>query len=263
MDALDAGLHVLLEIPLANTLAEADAMIATADRTKLKLMVAEDVRFQNRFRKVAELIKSGAVGDVFLIRINREHEKHAYMRERPWWLAQKTGGIMVSGGIHDYEFLRMLAGEIEHVYGLEAPKAIPEMLADDTSVALIRLQSGAVAFFTESFSLKTPEPGVNGSVHGTGGSIWFSGNRVRAYTAAEDGHPELVEVVEVPPHNKFEAEDAHFLDCLDNDTEPLTSAREERKPLLAMLATYESFRRGGRVYVCEIESSDFNWDSWH
>jgi len=252
IEAMEAGLHVLIEKPLATSLAEADAMLAVAEQAGVKLMVAENVRYDRTYLKVVELIEAGALGDLFMIRISREHEMHDYLRQRPWFLQQESGGIMVSGGIHDYELLRMVGGEIKHVYGLTARKVLPEMAADDTSLALVRLQSGAAAILAESFSLKTPRPGVHGTIHGSQGSLWFYKEQIELYQASSDGRPERVEAMAVPAENTFEAEWRHFIDCLEHDREPLTNGWEQRKPLAAVLATYESFRRGERVYLQEL-----------
>lgn len=255
IDAAEAGRHVLVEKPLATTLAEADAMIVAAEAAQIQLMVAENVRFNATYARASELIRAGTLGDVFLVRIAREHQMHAYLRQRPWFLNHESGGIMYSGGIHDFELLRMLAGEIEHVYGLVGRKVLPEMAADDTGLALVGMHSGAAAIVVESFSLKTPEPGVHGSVHGSRGSLWFSRGRLRLYSAPQDGRQDLAKEIVIPPHDSFQAELAHFLDCLEHNAEPLTNAREERKPLMAVLATYESIKRGERVYMDEFESS--------
>lgn len=249
IEALNQGLHVLVEKPLANTLAEADAMIAAAAAANRRLMVAETVRFHQTYLKVVELLQSGLLGDLFMIRISREHEMHAYLRQRPWFLEQESAGIMVSGGIHDFEIVRMLGGDIEHVYGLVGRKVLPEMVADDTSVALAGLRSGVAAVISESFSLKTPRPGVHGAVHGSRGSLWFYNEQIQTYTASQDGRPDSVETITVEARNTFEAEIEHFLDCLDDGAEPITSGRDQRKPLAAVVATYESFKLGRRVYV--------------
>jgi predicted dehydrogenase len=253
IEAAQAGLHVLIEKPLATTLAEADDMIAAADAAGVRLMVAENVRFGAVYLKASELARDGILGSVFLVRISREHHMHDYVRRRPWFLERESGGIMYSGGIHDFELLRMLGGEIEHVYGLVGRKVLPEMAGDDTSVAVAGLRSGAAAVLVESFSLRTSDPGVWGTVHGSQGSMWFGGDHIRLYSAPQDGRRDLVEEMAVPPGDTFQAEMAHFLDCVEHDSEPITSGREERRPLVAVLATYESIRRGERVYLAEFD----------
>jgi UDP-N-acetylglucosamine 3-dehydrogenase len=248
--ALDAGLHVLVEKPLACTLDEADAMIVAAESTGLTLMVAENVRFHPTYQRVAEIIRGGHLGNLFLLRISREHHMHAYLRARPWFLTDSTAGIMYSGGVHDFEILRMLGGEIKTVYAVPAPKTLPEMTADDTSLAVATLESGVRALLLESFSLLTPRPGVTGTAHGSTGSLWFGDGWIRLYTAPGDGREEAVQEIQVPVTDTFVAELAHFLDCLDGlVAEPLTNAREGRKPLAAVLAAYASMQRGVPVAV--------------
>ena len=261
IEAVEAGLHVLVEKPLATSLSEADAMIAAAEQAGVQLMVAENVRYDNTYIKAAERVRSGALGRLYLVRISREHHMHDYLHRRPWFLKDEAAGIMFSGGIHDFELLRLLAGEIEHVYGLTAPKSLSDMVADDTSVVVAELEGGASAILVESFSLRTPHPGVHGTVHGSDGSLWFHNDRIRLYTAAEDGQSEMIEEINVPARDTFEAEMTHFLDCIKGDNEPITSGREERKPLVAVLATYESIRRGERVYLADFETHAANTPS--
>jgi UDP-N-acetylglucosamine 3-dehydrogenase len=249
--AAQAGLHVLVEKPLATTLDEADAMIAAADTAGVQLMVAENVRFDNSYIKAAQLIASGALGDLFLVRIAREHQMHAYLRQRPWFLQEPSAGIMYSGGVHDLELLRLLAGEIRHIFGFAGPKALPEMAADDTSVALAELQSGVIATIVESFSLRTSTPGVHGTAHGSLGSMWFHQDRIRLYNSPMDGQSNQVSELVIPQRDTFQAEIEHFCDCIETGAEPITSGREQRKPLAAVLAAYASFRTGQRITLAE------------
>jgi UDP-N-acetylglucosamine 3-dehydrogenase len=251
--AAQAGKHILVEKPLATGLEEANTMIAAAEQAGVTLMVAENVRYNQLYLRLAEIIQRGTLGEVSLIRIAREHQMHAYLRQRPWFLSDPFAGIMVSGGIHDFELLRMLGGEIEHVYGLVGPKALAEMQSDDNSLAAVGLESGAMALIVESFSMRTPGPGVNGIVQGSLGSLWFSADHYTLYTNPEDGHEHAVEQISLASGDTFVAEIGHFLNCLDEGTLPITSALEERKPLLAVIACYESFRRGERVYLRDVD----------
>ena len=111
----------------------------------------------------------------------------------------------------------------------------------------VSLVNGAVATLVESFAIRTPTPGVQGIVHGAAGSLWFGDEEIRLYRNVEDDQPDAVEVIRVPSVDTFQAEMAHFLDCLDQGSTPITSGEEERKPLAAVLAAYESLRRGARV----------------
>jgi myo-inositol 2-dehydrogenase / D-chiro-inositol 1-dehydrogenase len=266
IEAAESGQHVLVEKPLANTLDEADRMIAAADAAGKVLMVAENVRFEAQYQKAADVMREGVLGDVFLLRISREHQMHAYLRARPWFLREPSAGITYSGGVHDFELLRMLGGEIDRVYAVRAPKVLSEMAGEDTVVAVADLASGAKAVLTESFSIRTPFPGVHGEVFGSNGSLWFYGDELRIYTAERDGQPDSLQRILTAadahrdatmahPSDTFVAEWSHFLDCLDGaEAVPITSGREARKPLAAVLAAYRSMELGRPVAIRELEA---------
>jgi predicted dehydrogenase len=76
---------------------------------------------------------------------------------------------------------------------------------------------------------------------------------IHLYTSDRDGQAELVREIEVPTNDTFVAELEHFLDCIERpEAEPITSGREARKPLAAVLAAYDSIRAGKRVDLAEI-----------
>ena len=250
--AASAGLHVLVEKPLAHSIAAAREMIVAADRAGVVLMVAETVRFNPALVRAAELVKAGLVGDVLLLRVERLHRMHYYLRARPWFLSDPAAGIMMSGGIHDFETVRMLGGEIEHVYALRARQDLVEMYADDSSVALVGLKSGAVATVIESFSARTYDTSVQIEVVGSKASMWIEGGSIRVYRGDSDGDPALLREVAVEPGDAFRNEIDHFLDCVRSGCEPLTNGRDQLAPLAAVCAAYRSMETGRRVYLKEL-----------
>ena len=72
---------------------------------------------------------------------------------------------MMSGGVHDFETMRLLLGEIESVQALRARQRFQEMEGDDTSVALVRFRSGAVGTLVESFLMKSLVTAAGPEVH--------------------------------------------------------------------------------------------------
>ena len=68
IEAANAGKHVFVEKPIANTLEEADAMIAACRENDVLLMVDQTKRYQNRHRKLKELLDAGYIGDPILVR---------------------------------------------------------------------------------------------------------------------------------------------------------------------------------------------------
>jgi UDP-N-acetyl-2-amino-2-deoxyglucuronate dehydrogenase len=262
--AAGAGKHILVEKPLAATLAEADRMIAAAERAGVALMVAENVRFDPVLNRVAELIREGIIGTPALVQIGREcYLRASFLRDRPWFLDARAaaGGIMMSGGVHDFETLRMIIGEVASVHALRAPQRFLEMEGDDTSVALIRFASGAVGTMVESFLMKSLTTAAGLEVHtlridGDQGSLTVGADRrIRFYSERAEYGPggQLVaHELHVPEADTFALEIAHFVEAVGRGEEPLTSGRSQRLPLACVLAAYRSMELGRPVLVEEV-----------
>lgn len=257
--AAEAGKHILCEKPIAATLEEADRMIASAEQAEVVLMIAENVRYEPLYQKVRELLDDGAIGRPALLQMTREcYLVKSFLQERPWFLDAKmaAGGIMMSGGVHDFETMRLLLGEIDSVCSLRAPQRFLQMEGDDTSVALVRFASGAVGTLVESFIMKSLVTAAGPEVHtlrvdGELGSLAVrDGRTIQLFSEREDYRlgGELVQHdIYVPPADTFALEVAHFIECVRTSAEPLTSGRSQRRALEAVLAAYRSMERGGEV----------------
>lgn len=258
--ATRAGKHVLVEKPLAATLEEADQMIAAADDAGVTLMVAENVWFEPLYRQIRALLDDGAIGEPALVQITRRaYLRESFLRNRRWFLdaTAAAGGIMMSGGIHDFEMLRLLVGEVESVYALRARQRFQEMEGDDTSVALVRCRSGVTATLVESFIMKELVTASGPEVHtlrvdGDLGSLTVrrAGDAVktiRLFSEREDyrlAGALAAHEIAVPEADTFAEEIGHFLECIRTGQEPITSGRTQRRPLAAVLAAYRSMETG-------------------
>jgi predicted dehydrogenase len=259
VEAAQAGKHILVEKPLAATLEGADRMIEAAERAGVVLMVAENVRFTPVYRKICELLADGAIGEPALIQMSRQcYLRESFMTGRPWFLDERAaaGGIMMSGGVHDFETMRMLIGEVESVYSLRAPQRFLEMEGDDTSVALIQFRNGVVGTLVESFLMKNLTTASGPEVHtlridGALGSLSVEdGQTICLFSERDDyllGDSLTQHEIHVPKQNTFALLMEHFSDCVRSKREPITSGRSQRRPLEAVLAAYESMASGRPV----------------
>ncbi|MDF1513642.1 MAG: Gfo/Idh/MocA family oxidoreductase [Anaerolineae bacterium] len=270
IEAAEKGKHILVEKPLAANLAQADAMIASAGQSGLILMVAENVRFHPIYLKISDLIQSGLIGKPAFIHISRQAYLRAdFISNRPWFLdeEQAAGGMMMSGGIHDFETMRMLIGDVESVYSLRAPQRFLEMEGDDTSIALVGFRNGVVGMLDESFISKRLTTAAGPEVHtirieGSLGSItWDGGQTIRLFT--ECPIPEFAGAlsahdIHVPEQDTFVAIYEHFMACIHAGQEPLTSGRSQRHALAAVEAAYQSMKSGLPVIVDKTEPNMLN-----
>lgn len=262
IEAASKGKHVLCEKPLAVSLADADQMIAAAESAGVILMVAENEVFSPLYGKVRDLVSSGVIGKPALVQMTRgAFLEESFKNDRPWFLnaEEAGGGMMMSGGVHDFEKLRMIVGEVESVFALRARQRFLDMEGDDTSAALLRFRGGATGIMVQSFLMKNALTASGVEEHtlrieGERGSIRASGTNggtIRLFRDSLDdpalsssfAESELI----VPEVDTFRLEVAHLLQCVAAGTEPRTSGRRMKRALELVLAAYQSMRESKEV----------------
>jgi len=100
--ACAAGVHILLTKPIAPTLPDARAIVASARKAGVHLMIHQERRFQSIYARAKELIASGRLGEIAYVGIT---ELYQYVREKfanaPWYATRESGRTMVTGsGVH-------------------------------------------------------------------------------------------------------------------------------------------------------------------
>ncbi len=110
IQAMEAGKHVLVEKPIALTVADADAMVETSRRTGRKLMVAQVLRFFPEFAYLKQLVDSGERGALLGVHLKRIIARPKW--STGGWLSdpKQTGGVALDLHIHDSDFIRHLIG---------------------------------------------------------------------------------------------------------------------------------------------------------
>jgi predicted dehydrogenase len=117
-DSLDKGKHVILEKPIAGTLKEAKKMLEFPYEYDCVMMIAENFRYRNVYRKVKELLNEGVIGTPYSAMWNLyyyvpEESKYA---QTEWRRHHKyPGGFMNDAGVHNVAALRLLFGEVTNV----------------------------------------------------------------------------------------------------------------------------------------------------
>ena len=248
--SMEAGKHCMTEKPIARNLAEADAMLATADRTGMRFAVAENYQFMPDSTEARRLIDAGLVGRVFMVRI--QELWRIGPRPGSWWFQQETagGGNLISLGIHLVRTLRLLAGGApEQVFALFADKVSPEVFleGEDTSLLSVAFDNGVIGSLMTSWATPHPGPGPRFAVYGTDGSIVSEGKsealvvHSRRIQGLEPAEGELR--IDLRGHryrDSFAAECWEFVEWLRTDRDSPLDAREGRKDLEIVEAAYGS-----------------------
>jgi predicted dehydrogenase len=146
--AFGAGLHVLLEKPMAPTLAACDRILAAATRADRVFLLAENAQYWPEVRIARELIAAGAIGDVITAEARMFFPPiPAYYGGAGAWRLERAaagGGVAIDTGSHSIRPLRMWLGEVDEVVAaMERPYA--RMEGESLARALLRFRTGVVA----------------------------------------------------------------------------------------------------------------------
>jgi phthalate 4,5-cis-dihydrodiol dehydrogenase len=104
------GKHVLVEKPMAISLAECRQMIAATERAGVRLIVGHSHSFDRPILRTREIIASGAVGAVRILNA-QYYTDFLYRPRRPEELVtERGGGVVFSQGVHQIDIVRLLGG---------------------------------------------------------------------------------------------------------------------------------------------------------
>ncbi|GAB3601609.1 Gfo/Idh/MocA family protein [Microbacterium tumbae] len=172
VEALEAGLHLLVEKPLADTLDGARAIAdAAAAATGTKVLVGHVLRHDPRFRSAAKIVASGAVGEPVHFRASR------IVPRSVGFANNGASPIYMYQGIHDIDLVQWIAGSpIVRVSATTAAKVLPAAGKDGVDVALIlaELENGSVGTIEISWALPESTPSGLASqfeLYGTDGAV--------------------------------------------------------------------------------------------
>ncbi|MFA6665542.1 MAG: Gfo/Idh/MocA family oxidoreductase [Armatimonadota bacterium] len=242
--AMEARKHVVLEKPMARTLADCRAMIDAANRTGVKFMVAHVVRFFPEFAAIKEQVESGAVGKPAVVRTTRGGGHPGR------WFADydQSGGVILDTIIHDFDWLRITFGEVDTVFakGL-IDRCLPNL---DYALVTLRMKNNVIAHVEGNWAYSTSGFSVKVEVAGDEGLIDFDNKKSvpLVISAPGAGGKETVPqspLMEDPYYRELKA----FIDCVESDTPSPVSGEEGMRAVEIALAAIESIRTGKPVKV--------------
>jgi len=242
--ALESGINVLCEKPMATTLDECDTMIGAAAREDLKLMIAFKKRFHPSYLKLRQIFCDGVMAPYML------HFTYVCTGgvTKPWfWEEGNGGGPLVENTVHAVDILRYLLGDVSRVYA-EGDNYVAKdsgIRQVDSAVLALRFRNGSIAGLTAGAWARGPLKGERLVAYSKTGIAEISGGFDR---------PDLLKIhlygkKEVDTHhsdhvNLFEREVENFLESILKDKAPAATGSDGREALRVCLAAKESARKG-------------------
>lgn len=250
IDAMRAGKHVLVEKPMAMSLAEADAMIATAKEMGVKLGVVHQNRFNRAVVKLHNALEQGKFSQLThasaVVRWNRNDE---YYSQAPWrgtWA--QDGGCFMNQSIHNIDLLQWIMGPVESIFAYTATN-VREIEGEDVGVAVLKFKNGALGVIEATTTIYPNNLEETLNIFGSTGTVCLGGmavNKIESWRFAGDHEEAILAEQFTEPPNVYGFGHADiiedFMKAIAEDREPAVSGEEGRKALEIILAVYHSVK---------------------
>jgi predicted dehydrogenase len=225
--AAEAGVHVLVEKPMAATLPDCDAMLAAACQAGVRLGVISQRRFYEPVLRMRAAIDAGKIGSPVLgvFQMYSWRDPSYYLSD-PWRGKWDTegGGVLVNQSPHHLDLLLWFMGPAAELTGYWANLNHPTVEVEDTAVATVRFKNGGLGSILASLSQK---PGLHSKIHihgSNGASIGVEVDRGPTFIAGVTAiaEPPVNDVWTIPGEESelatFQAEDRRRFASLDATT---------------------------------------------
>ena len=235
--AAQAHKHVFCEKPMASTVEECDEMIEACSANGVKLQLGFMRRFDRNFRRGKEMLDSGAIGKVTLLKSNT----YGPSRPKPWMFdVRRNYGPIGEVNSHDFDTLRWYAGsEVRMIHAIGHNFRSPEAAAEypeyyDTCSVLLEFENGIVGSITGAqyvgygYDSRTEILGTKGIIK-VGSQ---DANAVQTITAEGGIRTDSVDSWRTLFRAAYLEEDQAFIRAILDDTEPEVTGYDGRMALM-------------------------------
>ena len=251
---------VLIEKPIADSLADAEQLIVAAERGGIALLVGHHRRHSPILAKAREIVQQGRLGRlVAVVGSALFYKPDGYFAEGPW-RREPGGGPILINMIHEVDDLRSICGEINAVQAL-ASSATRGFPVEDTVTIGLRFGNGALGSFVLSDTAAAARSweqtsGENASyarypdedcylISGVDGSLAVPTMRLRTVVAERSwSQPMREEIVAVERADPLHLQLEHFCAVVRGEASPLVEGRDALQTLRVTLAIAEAARTG-------------------
>jgi UDP-N-acetyl-2-amino-2-deoxyglucuronate dehydrogenase len=264
LQAAAAGKHIVVEKPLEISLERCDALIAGCAKYGVQLCTIFPSRFADANITLKQAVDAGRFGRLTLGETTvKWWRTQQYYDEGGWKGTQALdgGGALMNQAIHNVDLLQWLMGPVAKISAMTAMLAHERIEVEDTAVACLQFQSGALGVIQATTSVWPGLPKTIG-IHGsTGSAVVEQEDLLRWEFATElptdvDVRQRFAQKVGASggssnpaaiSHEYHRRQLADFIDAIQHQRAPQVDGREGRKAVEIILAIYEAARTGRTV----------------
>jgi len=238
LECIEAGKHVLLEKPMANSEAECVELIDAAQRRSVVLMVAYCMRFHPLITRLKEALDARIAGDLFQLSIWTE--QHTERSPSSWMCRAETlgGGQLFSHGCHYIDLLLWYLGQPLRGMHLGTNRGTPWMEREGTSNVCLEFQDGLIGYHFGTWGARGSRLRYTFHAHCDEGMLEadITGKQLVLHRGSE--RQVLYQLSNTGKHTENEM--GHFLDCIERDETPITNGPDALKSLRTIWRLYQA-----------------------
>ena len=250
--AADAGKHVFLDKPIANTVADGRAITQACRRAGVVLAIGYQRRRESHFRWIKRRIEEGHFGRLVNAEANISRDRLGKVDLGSWryQAAGMPGGVMLQIGIHYTDVLAYLMGPIKAVRGELAQLVLP---GDNPDVASLILEhaNGAVSTLNASYASASEYYLMN--IYGKDATAFYDFHNGMRLLRRGDDKPTAVPLGN---NDTIREELEEFAMACRTMGEPEMGGECATQSLAVVRAGMVSAREGRRVEVTEVLQGD-------
>jgi predicted dehydrogenase len=249
--AAEAGKHVFLDKPIANTVTEGMAIAHACENAGVVLALGYQRRRESHFRWIKSEIEAGRFGKLVQAEANISRDRLGKIDLSSWryQASGMPGGVMLQIGIHYVDVLEMLIGPVKRVSGALAQLVLP---GDNPDVAALILEHESGAISTVSASYASASEFYMLNLYGKDASAYYDlFNGLRVLRRGET----RPRAVDAPENDTIREELEEFVRCVRAGGKPETDGFWAARNLAVLRAGAKSEREGRAVEVAEILAS--------
>lgn len=159
--ALQNGKHVLIEKPMATELSHCDHMASLAKENQLSIGIGYHQRFRVNNYRAREVIQEGTIGEVTTVQISMPMfagamKSGGFGGNWDWWNDPKSVGHIFNSAPHSVDLMRWFMGAEVKTVSAFSKTLIPDIVVEDTTMALLEFSNGAICSLFSSRALPAP-----------------------------------------------------------------------------------------------------------
>ena len=270
LNCIDAGVNVIIEKPMAMSMADAEEIIRRSGERGIKVSACHQNRFNIAVQETRKALEAGRFGRLshgsVHVRWNRNRDYYAQAPWRGTWA--QDGGCLMNQCIHGVDLLRwMMGAEVEEVYGVTRRQLHDYLEAEDVGMAVVKFKNGAVGTIEGTTNVYPKNLEETLYIFGETGTVKLGGtstNNIDVWDFADEGEADgknkgLQEVTSNVYGNGHTSLFADMAEAIEQDRKPYVDAVAGRNALEMILAVYQSAATGKPVKLPlkDAASTDF------